>query len=114
MGGGVMGGGVGGGGGIETRAKVGLTQASDVRGFRRLRTVDDVALVSASSPSVYDLQDLLSLATEQADLEKTIEQALRADRLDGAFSITGSAAHVSYGTSGVIEETGSCAITPLH
>ena len=37
-------------GGIETRPKVVLTQVSDVRGLQRLRTVDDVAVVSTSSP----------------------------------------------------------------
>jgi 23S rRNA G2445 N2-methylase RlmL len=101
-------------GGLETRPKAVLTQASDVRGFRRLRTVDDVAVVSASSPSVHGMQDLLSLVTEQADLEKTIEQALRTDRLDGAFSITVSAAHVPYGTSGVIEEAVASAISARY
>jgi tRNA (guanine6-N2)-methyltransferase len=101
-------------GGIETRPKVVLTQVSDVRGLRRLRTVDDVAVVSASSPSVHDLQALLSLVIEQADLEKTIEQALRTDRLDGTFSITVSAAHVPYGTSGVIEEAVASAISARY
>jgi tRNA (guanine6-N2)-methyltransferase len=101
-------------GGIEIRPKVVLTQASDVRGLRRLRTVDDVAVVSASSPSVHDLQDLLSLVTEQADLEKTIEQAQRTNRLDGSFSITVSAAHVPYGTSGVIEEAVASAISARY
>lgn len=97
--------------GLEIRPKAVLTRARDVRGFRRLRTVDDVAVVSASSPRVSDMQDLLSLVTEQADLEKTIEQALRADRLDGAFSVTVSAAHVPYGNSAVIEEAVASAIS---
>jgi 23S rRNA G2445 N2-methylase RlmL len=57
------------------------------------------------------MQDLLSLVTEQADLEQTIAQALRTDRLDGAFSITVSAAHVPYGTSRVIEEAVADAIS---
>jgi tRNA (guanine6-N2)-methyltransferase len=100
-------------GGIEIRPKVVLTQASDVRGFRRLRTADDVAVVSASSP-VHDLQELLSLVTEQADLEKTIEQAQRTNRLDGSFSITVSAAHVPYGTSDVIEEAVASAISARY
>ena len=91
-------------GGIETRPKIVLTQVSDVRGLRRLRIADDVAVVSASSPSVHDLRALLTLATEQADLTMTIEQARRADRLDGTFSITFSAAHVPYGTSADIQE----------
>ena len=91
-------------GGVETRPKVVLAQASDVRGFRQLRTVDDVAVVSASSPSVEDLQALLSLVTGQADLEKTIEQAQRTHRLDGTFSITVTAARVPYGTSSVVEQ----------
>jgi tRNA (guanine6-N2)-methyltransferase len=98
-------------GGLETRTKIVLTRASDLRGFRRLRTVDDVAVVSASSPAVRDMHDLLSLVTGQADLEKTIEQALRTDRLDGAFSVTVSAAHVAYGTSGVLEEAVANAIS---
>ena len=101
-------------GGIEARPKVVLTQVSDVRGLRRLRTVDDVAVVGASSPSVNDLQTLLSLVAEQADLEKTIEQALRTDRMDGTFSVTISAAHVPYGTSGVIEEAVASAITAKY
>lgn len=99
---------------LEIRPKVVLTRACDVRGFRRLRTVDDVALVSASSPAVNEMQDLLSLVTEQADLETTIEQALRADRLDGTFSITVSAAHVPYGTSGVIEQAVASAISARY
>jgi tRNA (guanine6-N2)-methyltransferase len=101
-------------GSLEIRPKAVLTQASDVRGFRRLRTVDDVAVVSASSPAVLDMQDLLSLVAKQADLEKTIEQALRTDRLDGAFSITVSAARVPYGTSGVIEEAVAGAISARY
>jgi tRNA (guanine6-N2)-methyltransferase len=101
-------------GGIKIRPKVVLTQASDVRGFRRLRTADDVAVVSASSPSVHDLQELLSLVTEQADLEKTVEQAQRTNRLDGSFSVTVSAAHVPYRTSDVIEETVASAISARY
>ncbi len=99
---------------IETRPKVVLTETSDVRGLRRLRTVDDVAVVSASSPSVDDLQALLSLVTEETDLEKTIEQAQRTDRLDGTFSITVSAANVPYGTSRDIERAVASAISPRH
>lgn len=101
-------------GGIETRPKVVLAQVSDVRGLRRLRTVDDVAVVSASSPSVHDLQTLLSLVAKQADLEITIKRALRTDRLDGTFSITVSAAHVPYGTSSVIEEAVASAISARY
>ncbi len=101
-------------GGIETRPKVVLTQTSNVRGLRRLRTVDDVAVVSATSPSVDDLQALLSLVTEKTDLEKTIEQAQRTDRLDGTFSITVSAAHVPYGTSGDIEKATASAISARY
>ena len=71
-------------------------------------------MVSASSPSVPDRQALLSLVTEQADLEQTIEQALRSDRLDGTFSITVSAAHVPYGTSGEIEETVASAVSARY
>lgn len=99
---------------VEIRPKVVLTRACDVRGLRRLRTVDDVALVSVSSPHVNEMQDLLSLVADQADLERTIEQALRADRLDGTFSITVSAAHVPYGTSGVIEEAVASAISARY
>jgi tRNA (guanine6-N2)-methyltransferase len=101
-------------GSIETRSKLALMQTSDVRRLRRLRTVDDVAVVSASSPSVEDLQALLSLVTEQADLEKAIEQAQRTDRLDGTFSITVSAAHVPYGTSSEIEEVVAGAISARY
>ena len=101
-------------GGIETRAKLVLFRTSDVRRLRRLRTVDDVAVVSASSPSVDDLQALLSLVAEQADLEETIKQAQRTDRLDGAFSITVSAAHVPYGTSSDIEEAVASAISTRY
>jgi len=102
------------GGGIETRTKVVLTQAADVGGFRRLRTVDDVAVVSASSPSVESLESLLLLVGEQADLEKTIEQARRTDQLDGTFSITVSAAHVPYGSSGVIEKAVAGAVSARY
>lgn len=100
--------------GLEIRPKAVLTRVFDVCGFRRLRTVDDAAVVSASSPSVYDMQDLLSLVTDQADLERTIEQALRADRLDGTFSITVSAARVPYGTSAVIEAAVASAISARY
>jgi tRNA (guanine6-N2)-methyltransferase len=101
-------------GGLEIRPKLVLMQTSNVRGLRRLRTVDDVAVVSASSPSVDDLQALLSLVTERAGLEKTIEQAQRTDRLDGTFSITVSAAHVPYGTSSDIEEAVASAISARY
>jgi tRNA (guanine6-N2)-methyltransferase len=103
-----------GAGGIETRPKLVLMQTSDARGLRRLRTVDDVAVVSASSPSVDDLQALLSLVTEEADLEKPIEQAQRTDRLDGTFSITVSAAHVPYATSSDIREAVASAISTRY
>ena len=101
-------------GDVETRPKVVLTQATDVRGLRHLRTVDDVAVVSASSSTVRDLQALRTLVTEQADLEKTIGQALRTDKADGTFSLTVSAAHVPYGTSSVIEEAVASSISARH
>lgn len=89
---------------LETRPKVVMAQAADSQAFRHLRTVDDVAIVSAQSSSVDDLQDLTSLIADGADLERSIEIAQRADRLDGAFSITVSAAHTAYGPASVIED----------
>jgi len=100
--------------GIEIRPKVVLAQARDVRGFRRLRMVDDVAVVSASAPAIGDLQALLSLAAEQSDLKNTIEQAQRTDRMDGTFSVTVSAAHVPYGTSSDIEQAVASAISARY
>ncbi len=55
-----------------------------------------------------------SLVAGQSDLRKTIEHAQRADRLDGTFSVTVSAAHVPYGTSSVIEQEVASAISARY
>jgi tRNA (guanine6-N2)-methyltransferase len=89
---------------LETRPKVVMAEAADPRAFRHLRTLDDVAIVSAQSASVGDLEDLSSLVADSGDLERSIELARRADRLDGSFSVTVSAAHVAYGPASVIED----------
>lgn len=96
---------------VQTRPKVVLAQTSDVRGFLRLRTVDDVAVVSASSPKVAQMTDLVSLVTEHADLDQAIAAAQRTDRFDGTFSVTVSAAHVPYADSGTITDAVAKAIS---
>jgi tRNA (guanine6-N2)-methyltransferase len=96
---------------LETRPKVVMAHAEDPRAFSHLRTVDDIAIVSAQSASVEDLEDLSSLIADGGDLERSIEIARRADRLDGAFSVTVSAAHAAYGPASVIEEAAARAIS---
>lgn len=99
---------------LETRPKVVMVQAADSQSFRHLRTVDDVAIVSAQSSSVDDLQDLISLTADGVDLEKSIEITQRADRLDGTFSITVSAAHTAYGPASAIEDAVARVISARH
>jgi len=101
-------------GGLETRPKLVMAHTADAHGFRDLRTVDDVAVVSAHSPSVDNLQDLISLAARHAELKDTVEVARRTGRLDGTFSITVSAAHVAYGPGSVIEEAVASAISARY
>lgn len=88
----------------EVRTKAVLVTSGDKRGLRRLRTVDDVAVVAAHSPDVETLANLIALATEAADLRQTVEIAGRAAVLEGAFSVTVSAAHVPYGSGTQLEE----------
>lgn len=95
---------------LDTRAKVVLVQAADPRAFSRLRTVDDVAIVSARCDSVDDLHDLSGLVADAGQLDGSIEIAQRADRQDGTFSVTVSAAHAAYGPANVIEDTVARAI----
>jgi tRNA (guanine6-N2)-methyltransferase len=99
---------------LQTRPKMVLAQTSNLRGFLKLRTVDDVAVVSASSPEVAQMTDLVSLITERADLEQAIAEAQRTDRFDGTFSVTVSAAHVPYGDSGAITQAVANAITARY
>jgi tRNA (guanine6-N2)-methyltransferase len=99
---------------LETRPKVVLVQAVDPRAFSHLRTVDDVAIVSAQSSSVDDLKDLTALIADGGDLNRSIETAKRADRLDGEFSITVSAAHTAYGPASVIEDALARAISARY
>lgn len=99
---------------LETRPKVVMAQAGSPRAFSHLRTVDDVAIVSARSASVGDLQDLSSLIADGAELERSIEIAKRADRLDGAFSVTVSAAHTTYGPANVIEDVVARAVSARY
>jgi tRNA (guanine6-N2)-methyltransferase len=89
---------------LEVRSKVVLAQAADPRAFRHLRTVDDVAVVSARSDGVAGLDNLTSLVADGADLEESIEIAKRTDRMEGTFSITVSAAHTACGPANLIED----------
>jgi 23S rRNA G2445 N2-methylase RlmL len=91
-----------------------LAQARDPRTFRQLRTVDDVAVVSAQSSSVENLQDLTALIADGGDLERSIEIARRADRQDGAFSITVSAVRTGYGPANVIAEAVARAVAARY
>ena len=99
---------------LETRPKVVMVQAGDPRAFSHLRTVDDVAVVTAQSSSVDDLQDLSALAADGGDLKRSIEIAKRAERLAGEFSITVSAAHTAYGPASVIEDAVARAISARY
>ena len=91
-----------------------LTEAADPKEFRRLRTVDDVAVVSANSTSVESLADLTSLAVDAADLPNSIEVAQRAAQHDGTFSITVSAAHTACGSASAIEDAVAGALSARH
>jgi tRNA (guanine6-N2)-methyltransferase len=100
---------------LETRPKVLMVQALERRAFSQLRTVDDVAVVSAHSSSVGNLQELSSLAAEGGDLQRSMEIARRADQMDdGEFSVTVTAAHAAYGPASVIEEAVGRAITARY
>jgi 23S rRNA G2445 N2-methylase RlmL len=99
---------------METRPKVVLAQAGDPRAFRQLRTVDDVAVVSAQSASVENLPELTSLIADGGDLERSIEIAHRADRLDGSFSVTVSAARTAFGPASIIEDAAARAIATCY
>lgn len=96
---------------LETRAKVVLAEAADARAFGHLRTVDDVAILSAQPSSVGGLRDLSSLISDGEDLKRSIEIAKRADRVNGEFSITVSAAHTPYGAENLIEDAVARAIS---
>lgn len=89
---------------LETRQKVVLAEAAGPQVFKNLRTVDDVAVVSALSSSVDGLEDLIALIASGADLNESIGIAGRADIFEDAFSVTVSAAHATYGPGKVIEE----------
>jgi tRNA (guanine6-N2)-methyltransferase len=99
---------------LQTRPKVVLVQADDLGVFRHLRTVDDVATVTAQSSSVDGLQALTALVADGGDLTRSIEVADRADRLTGEFSVTVSAAHTAYGPASVIEDAVARAISARY
>jgi tRNA (guanine6-N2)-methyltransferase len=99
---------------LETRPKVVLVAASDPRAFLHLRTVDDVAIVSAQSASAGDLQDLRSLVADGGDLRSSIEIAKRAVRLDGGFSVTVTAARTAFGPASAIEDAVARAISARY
>ncbi|HEY4455842.1 MAG TPA: N-6 DNA methylase [Pseudonocardiaceae bacterium] len=98
----------------ETRAKVLLTRAANPKAFRNLRTVDDVAAVHALAPAIEDATGLAALITDEGDLTNTIEIAGRADRFDGSFSVTVSAAHSSIGSAAEIEQIAARAIAARY
>ena len=99
---------------VETRAKVVLCRAAVPKAFRHLRTVDDVAVVNAHSHAVENAPDLAALIADGRDLKGAIEIAGRADRLDGSFSITVSAAHTSLGSAAEIEQVAAQAISTRY
>lgn len=98
----------------ETRAKVVLSRAANPKAFRGLRTVDDVAVVSAQAPVIDDADGLTALIADQGDLNNAIEIAGRADRLDGSFSVTVSSAHSSIGSAAEIEQIAARAIAARY
>jgi len=89
---------------VETRTKLVLSRAANPKVFRRLRTVDDVAVVDASSPTVEDAAGLIALIADEGDLRNAMEIAGRADRLAGSFSVTVTAAHTALGSAAEIEQ----------
>ena len=99
---------------VETRTKVVLCRAADPKAFRHLRTVDDVAVVSAQCPAVEDATGLTELIADGSDLQSAIEIAGRADRLDGSFSVTVSAARTALGSAAEIEQVVARAISARY
>lgn len=99
---------------VTTRAKVVLGKAANPRAFRNLRTVDDVAVVDAEYSLVENAADLTTLIGDTGDLRNAIEIAGRADRLDGSFSVTVTAAHTSLGSAAVIEQVAAQAISARY
>lgn len=91
-------------GSVEQRTKVVLCETQDPMRFRDLRTVDDVAIVSAISPDIEDMAGLQALIADGDGLDEAIEMAKRSDRMDGSFSVTVSAARTALGSSGDIEQ----------
>ncbi len=63
----------------QVRTKAVLVTTGDLRGLRRLRTIDDVAVVAAHSAAVETLPELIALTTD-ADLEQIIGDALGWER----------------------------------
>jgi 23S rRNA G2445 N2-methylase RlmL len=98
----------------DTRTKVLLTRAADPKPFRRLRTVDDVAVVSAQSPALETMADLAALIADEGDLKNAIEIAGRAHRMDGSFSVTVSAAHTQLGPGTEIEQAAAQAVAARY
>jgi len=94
---------------LETRPKVLLVKA-DIAALKRLRTVDDVAVVSAQSSSVERLDNLTDLVS-RADLEKSMMIAGRIGSFSGEFSVTVSAARTALGPAKVIEDAVSQAVS---
>jgi tRNA (guanine6-N2)-methyltransferase len=99
---------------VEVRTKVVLCRAANPKAFRHLRTVDDVAVVSAQRPEVEDVAALTELVADESDLKSAIEIAGRADRVDGSFSVTVSAAHTALGSASDIEQVVARAITARY
>ena len=98
----------------EIRTKVVLGRATGPNAFRQLRTVDDVAVVSAQSAAVEDTPGLTALIADEGDLKDAIETAGRADRIDGTFSVTVSAAHTAIGSAAEIEQVAAQAISARY
>jgi tRNA (guanine6-N2)-methyltransferase len=98
----------------EIRAKVVLGRATGPNAFRKVRTVDDVAVVNAHSTAVEDAPGLTALIADEGDLKDAIEIAGRADRMDGTFSVTVSAAHTGIGSAAEIEQVAAQAISARY
>jgi 23S rRNA G2445 N2-methylase RlmL len=99
---------------VQTRAKIVLGRAANPAAFRLLRTVDDVAVVDTIAPAIEDAQSLAALLADEGDLTSAIEIAGRADRLDGSFSVTVSAAHTPIGSSAEVEQVAARAIAARY
>ena len=72
------------------------------------------AVITATSGELEDMAALQALIADGPGLQEAIESAKRVDRVDGSFSVTGSAALTTSGTSADIEQGVASAVSKRH